>query len=67
MKKTYINPTTTVVNIKLHQMVAASPGSVTLAIQNPDNPTDPDYPIDDPNEIGAREDKQKWDDEDEDF
>ena len=68
MKKTYINPTTTVVNVKLQQIIASSPGSVTLAIQDPTNPNNPVEPIEDPDEVGARQDKQKWDDEeDEDY
>ena len=66
MKKTYINPTTTVVDIKLQQMIAASPGSVTLAIQDPTNPDNPVEPIDDPNDIGSRSMRNsKWDDEEE--
>ena len=70
MKKIYINPTITVVDIMVQQIIAASPGSVTLAVQDPTNPNpdEPGYPITDPDEVGARQDKQKWDDEeDEDY
>lgn len=57
MKKIYINPTTTIVNIKLQQMVATS----TPQTQTLDNKT----PIDDPNDIGARSMRNSmWDDED---
>ena len=58
MKKTYINPTTTIVNIKLQQMVATStPQTQTL--------NNKETPIDDPNDIGARSMRNSmWDDED---
>ena len=67
MKKTYINPTTKVVDIMLQQIIASSPDPVTLAIENPSNPGQPVDPIEDPDDIGARKDKTWDDDEDEDF
>ena len=56
MKKTYINPTTTIVNIKLQQMVATS----TPQTQTLDNN---EQPITNGNDIGARKFSNLWDDE----
>lgn len=57
MKKTYFAPNTNVVKVRLQQMIAASPGTLTLD-KNATQITGSDG-------IGSRQGGDFWDDEDE--
>lgn len=57
MKKTYFAPNTRVVRVKLHQMIAASPTSQQLSIEDFET-----NQVSNSDDIGSRRSSSIWDD-----